>query len=131
MKARIDAIGVVAKDLKKTLDFYTLLGFEFENIGEGDHFEAVQENGLRLMIDTEKLLLSLGQPLATPASYSTFALKYESASDLDEMVQNLKDAGHKMAMEPQDMFWGQRYATVLDPNGNRIDMFAWLGQAPK
>ncbi len=31
-----------------------------------------------------------------------------------------------MKIDPQDMFWGQRYATIKDPNGNRIDMFAWL-----
>jgi len=131
MQAHIDAIGVVAKDLKQTLDFYTLLGFTFTHIGDGDHFEAVQENGLRLMIDTEKLLMSLGQPAATPASYSTFALKLETAGELNELAQKIKDAGHEIVMEPQDMFWGQRYATILDPNGNRIDLFAWLGQTPE
>ena len=125
--AQIDAIGVAAKDLQKTLDFYTLLGFEFKKFGEdGDHYEAQQENGLRLMIDTEKLLLSLGQPPATPASFSTFALKWETPQEVNDMVEKIKSAGYEIVMEPQDMFWGQRYATIKDPNGNRIDMFAQL-----
>ncbi|MGB5655838.1 MAG: glyoxalase, partial [Acidimicrobiia bacterium] len=25
---------------------------------------------------------------------------------------------------PFDAFWGQRYATVLDPDGNGVDLFA-------
>ena len=28
--------------------------------------------------------------------------------------------------EPWDAFWGQRYATVLDPDGNSVDLFAAL-----
>jgi uncharacterized glyoxalase superfamily protein PhnB len=129
MKATIDAIGVAAKDLQKTLDFYTLLGFEFKSIGEdGDHYEAMQENGLRLMIDTEKLLISLGQPEVTPASFSLFALKWETSEELDSITEKIKSAGHEIVMEPQDMFWGQRYATIKDPNGNRIDMFARLSK---
>ena len=27
-------------------------------------------------------------------------------------------------LEPFDAFWGQRYATVLDPDGNAVDLFA-------
>lgn len=129
MKPHIDAIGVAAKDLQKTLAFYTLLGFDLKHIGtDGDHYEAVQENGLRLMIDTEKLLMSLGQPAATPASFATFAMKWDTPEDLNAVVSKIKEAGHEIVMEPQDMFWGQRYATIKDPNGNRIDMFAWLGK---
>ncbi|MCZ6462364.1 MAG: glyoxalase, partial [Actinobacteria bacterium] len=29
-----------------------------------------------------------------------------------------------------DAFWGQRYATVLDPDGNAIDLFAPLTEEP-
>ncbi|MFL6036949.1 MAG: glyoxalase, partial [Gaiellaceae bacterium] len=28
--------------------------------------------------------------------------------------------------EPFDAFWGQRYATVVDPDGNAVDLFAPL-----
>jgi uncharacterized glyoxalase superfamily protein PhnB len=131
MKAHIDAVGIVAKDLQQTLDFYKLLGFDLRHIGtDGDHWEAAQENGLRLMIDTEKLLMSLGQPTATPASFATIALKFDSPAELDAMVKAVKGAGHEIVSEPQDMFWGQRYATIKDPNGNKLDLFAWLGKAP-
>ena len=28
--------------------------------------------------------------------------------------------------EPFDAFWGQRYAQVKDPDGNPVDIFAWV-----
>jgi hypothetical protein len=38
----------------------------------------------------------------------------------------LTSAGHTGHKEPWDAFWGQRYAEVLDPDGNLIDLFAPL-----
>ena len=39
----------------------------------------------------------------------------------------LTTAGHVGELEPFDAFWGQRYATVKDPNGNGVDFYAALG----
>ena len=36
-------------------------------------------------------------------------------------------AGHRSHLAPFDAFWGQRYATLLDPDGNPVDLFAPLG----
>ena len=38
-------------------------------------------------------------------------------------------AGHRGHLEPFDAFWGQRYATVLDPDGNGVDLYAPLDPA--
>jgi uncharacterized glyoxalase superfamily protein PhnB len=35
-------------------------------------------------------------------------------------------AGFKAKKEPWDAFWGQRYASVVDPDGNSVDLFAPL-----
>ena len=42
------------------------------------------------------------------------------AWDTAELIRQI---GHK---EPWDAFWGQRYASVKDPDGNQIDLFAPL-----
>jgi len=34
--------------------------------------------------------------------------------------------GHRAHKAPWDAFWGQRYAQVLDPDGNSVDLFAPL-----
>jgi uncharacterized glyoxalase superfamily protein PhnB len=43
------------------------------------------------------------------------------------MYDRVVAAGHHGKTAPWDAFWGQRYATVLDPDGNQVDLFAPLG----
>lgn len=38
--------------------------------------------------------------------------------DTDAAVKKAKDAGATVTMEPEDMFWGDRYGTVQDPFGH-------------
>ena len=37
--------------------------------------------------------------------------------DVDRAVQTASEAGAEVTMAPQDMFWGDRYATIRDPFG--------------
>jgi PhnB protein len=39
-------------------------------------------------------------------------------TDVDQAFKRALDAGAKAAMPPQDMFWGDRYARVVDPFGH-------------
>ena len=41
-------------------------------------------------------------------------------------VRKVVGAGFTGKTEPFDAFWGQRYATVVDPDGNPVDLFAPL-----
>ena len=47
-------------------------------------------------------------------------------AEVDATYQELVTAGYGGHLEPWDAFWGQRYATVLDPDGNSVDLFAPL-----
>ena len=38
--------------------------------------------------------------------------------DVDVAVARAKGAGATVTMEPEDMFWGERYATITDPFGH-------------
>jgi uncharacterized glyoxalase superfamily protein PhnB len=40
------------------------------------------------------------------------------------MFERLTAAGYPGSLSPYDAPWGQRYATVLDPDGNIVDLFA-------
>ncbi len=117
---RLDAVGVTTSNLTKTVEFYTLLGFEFpEYKPDEDHLEAISKEGaVRLMID--------GNQKPGPGTTSAFALLYESPKEVDETFEKVKSAGHKTVTEPWDAFWGQRYAVVSDPDGYKIDLFAYL-----
>ena len=53
-----------------------------------------------------------------------FALPDPAA--VDDAYDAAHAAGHHSELEPFDAFWGMRYATVLDPDGTGIDLFALL-----
>jgi uncharacterized glyoxalase superfamily protein PhnB len=50
----------------------------------------------------------------------------DSPAEVDSVHARLVGAGYRSHKEPWDAFWGQRYAQVLDPDGNIVDLFAPL-----
>jgi uncharacterized glyoxalase superfamily protein PhnB len=47
---------------------------------------------------------------------------------VDAKAQELVEAGATIHLEPWDAFWGMRYASLRDPDGNAIDLYAQLPQ---
>lgn len=52
--------------------------------------------------------------------------KQDTAEKVDELYAQIIKAGFKGLKTSYNAFWGQRYASVLDPDGNQIDIFAQL-----
>ncbi|MEH1125628.1 VOC family protein [Micromonospora sp. CPCC 206061] len=49
------------------------------------------------------------------------------ADDCDAALGRLRDGGVQVVQEPVDQPWGERMATVVDPDGNRVIV---AGRAP-
>jgi uncharacterized glyoxalase superfamily protein PhnB len=128
-KMKLDAVSVISGDLAATAKFYALLGFAFPDIGTGEkHVEAITPPGdVRLMIDDRDLIQSILGKAPMPPNHSSFAMKCDRPSDVDNAVNRVRAAGHTVVKEPWDAFWGQRYAIVADPDGYMVDVFAALG----
>jgi uncharacterized glyoxalase superfamily protein PhnB len=62
---------------------------------------------------------------AALAFYRLLGLDIPVAAD-GETAAKLVAAGYRSHLAPFDAFWGQRYATVFDPDGNPVDLFAPL-----
>jgi len=122
----LNAIGIVSKDLAASIRFYGLLGVTFPAL-EGDHVEAVLPSGLRLMLDDLELIKKLDPEWTAPQGHP-ISLAFECASpeEVDVVHAKVAAAGHASKTAPWDAFWGQRYAQVLDPDGNVVDLFAAL-----
>jgi predicted enzyme related to lactoylglutathione lyase len=122
---QIAAVAVSATDLSRAVAFYELLGFRFPPLeADSQHVEA--EAGIRLMIDSAELMAGLlGEP-PRPGNTSGFALLCGSPAEVDDAVGRVAAAGHTVVHEPFDAPWGQRYATVADPDGYRVDVFCPL-----
>ncbi|WP_305092974.1 VOC family protein [Prescottella sp. R16] len=128
MTPQLNAIGLVTTDLAASLRFYRLLGLDIPDGAESQpHVEAVA-GGIRIMWDTVATVESFGGPYTPPTGDARVALAFACAdpAEVDAVWSRFADAGHSVT-EPFDAPWGQRYATVVDPDGNGVDLFAPLG----
>ena len=129
LDAKLDVIGIVVADMGKALAFYRLLGVAVPAGADDEpHVEAVLPGGLRLAFDTEATIASF-HPSWKPGVGSAraglaFALPDPAA--VDAAYTELVEAGYHGELEPFDAFWGMRYATVHDPDGTGVDLFALL-----
>ena len=62
----------------------------------------------------------------TGSSRTGIALECDSPSEVDDVWKAMVAAGHQGHLEPWDAVWGQRYASLTDPDGNTVDLFAAL-----
>jgi uncharacterized glyoxalase superfamily protein PhnB len=124
----LDAIGIVTADMAASCRFYRLLGVEVADPTlENDHHEATLPSGLRLMWDTVDLIKKLHPDWQPPVGQRLgLAFHCDTAAGVDETYASVVEAGFTGTSEPWDAFWGQRYAQVVDPDGNDVDLFAPL-----
>src|SRR3954469_15127567 len=127
--ASLAALGIVVADVAESARFYRTLGLDVPEPPQGeDHFEITLPNGLRLMWDNEELIRKLDPEWRRPQEGHAMALAFEcaDAGEVDSTYTRVTEAGLRGKTEPYDAFWGQRYATVVDPDGNAVDLFATL-----
>lgn len=128
MTIRFDAIGMVVADMATTLAFYRMLGLDLPDAADTEgHVEATLPGGIRLMWDTIELVRSFSSWEPPSGGHRVgLAFRCEDPATVDAKHAELVAAGHRSHLAPFDAFWGQRYATVLDPDGNPVDLFASL-----
>lgn len=125
---KISAVGVSSSDIQKSVEFYSLLGFDFTGVDlTQDHVEPITPDGsARLMIDSNQMIKDIIGEEPVQGNHSTFAIEYPSVEELNGVADKLKKAGFVFKKDPWDAFWGQRYAIIADPDGCLIDLYARL-----
>jgi catechol 2,3-dioxygenase-like lactoylglutathione lyase family enzyme len=129
MTAKFHAIGIVVADMASSLAFYRVLGLDIPADAEGaPHVELELPGGPTLMVDTQETVRSFDPSWTPPSGGSGISLAFDCGdpAGVDATHDALVAAGHRSHLSPWDAFWGQRYASVLDPDGNGIDLFATL-----
>lgn len=129
MTLQLDVIGIVVADMGAALAFYRRLGVGFAEGSDNEpHVEAVLAGGIRLALDTEATVRSF-HPEWSAGSGGRMGLAFrcETTAEVDATYEELVGAGYHGELKPFDAFWGQRYATVHDPDGNGVDLYAALG----
>lgn len=124
---KLNAVGVTSSNIRKSVEFYSVLGFEFPTFNEDEqHIESTSGDVAKLMIDSKNIVKDIIRQEPKPGNHSSFAIQYDSSREVDDIVQKIKTAGFTVVKEPWDAFWGQRYAIVADPDGYKVDLYASL-----
>jgi uncharacterized glyoxalase superfamily protein PhnB len=126
---RFDAIGLVVADMAAALAFYRHVGLDIPTeADDAPHAEATLPGGLRLMFDTIATVHSFDPEWSAPSGGHRVALAFacDTPDEVDAAHAAAVTAGYRSHVDPWDAFWGQRYATILDPDDNPVDFFAPL-----
>ena len=123
----LNAIGILCSDIEASLRFYRMLGVAFPDLDPDEgHYDADLGNGMRLMLDTHEIAQSFITDFTPPTGNDliTLAVECDSPEAVDQAFATITEAGFEAVRPPFDAFWGQRYATVADPDGNSVDLYA-------
>jgi catechol 2,3-dioxygenase-like lactoylglutathione lyase family enzyme len=129
MTPRLSAIEVVVADMATTLAFYRRLGLPIPDGADGEpHVAVTLPGGIDVLFDTQDTIRSFDDRWSPPSGGHGLALAFDCGdpAGVDATHDDLVANGGRGHLAPWDAFWGQRYATVLDPDGNSVDLFAAL-----
>jgi catechol 2,3-dioxygenase-like lactoylglutathione lyase family enzyme len=127
MTPKLDMIGLVVEDMAASLAFYRRLGLDIPET-EDSHVEVALPNGLRFGWDTVATIRSFMPEWTKPKGGNAVGMAFlcDSPAEVDKLHADLIAAGYRSHKDPWDAFWGQRYACVMDPDDNVVDLFAPL-----
>jgi lactoylglutathione lyase len=108
---------LLVADVERSLGFYRdLLGFEVVYCFPSEH----EPQFVSLTIDGGKLALGATEAEVQSASAAIWVY----ADDVDDAVAVLREAGVRVTAEPADQPWGERVASVADPDGFTVHIGA-------
>jgi predicted lactoylglutathione lyase len=99
-------VNLPVRDLKKSMHFFSTLGFTFNK-------QFTNDQGACMVISEEAYVMLLSEPFfktftrqalcdTSKATEGLFALSCESKAEVDQLVKKAVAAGGRQAMDPQD-----------------------------
>ncbi|WP_336296603.1 VOC family protein [Bacillus pinisoli] len=125
MGIKLDMVGIVVNDMKISLEFYRTLGFDIPLQADLEQHVEIEQDGVRFAFDTVEIAKMVYGELLTPVGHRVeLAFKCNNAEELNKLYNKIVENGYEIHREPWDAFWGQRYAVIVDPDGNLVSLFA-------
>jgi predicted enzyme related to lactoylglutathione lyase len=120
------SIDIVCADIARTLTFFKVLGLDTPaRDPDAMQVQIATPGGASIGLIDEGMMREHNPQWQTPVGQRvTFACRCDSVTELDAAYARVEAAGFAGLRAPWDAFWGQRYAFLQDPDGNRIDLFA-------
>jgi uncharacterized protein len=126
--SRMLFVNLAVRDLKKSTDFFSRLGFDFNP-------KFTDENAACMIVSSDAFVMLLREPFfktftkrdlcdTTRQTEGLFALSCASRAEVDEMVAKAIAAGGRKAMDPMDQ--GFMYgSSFYDPDGHHWEVL-WM-----
>lgn len=127
MTLQLGFIGIVTRDMAASLAFYRTLGVHIEpDQDDAAHVDGKLADGVTIAWDTVETIQGFDPSFVPATGGHRIALAFDkgTADEVDSAFAALVSAGYVGHVEPWDAHWGQRYATLLDPDGNSVDLYA-------
>ena len=129
-------VNLPVKDLKKSIDFFSQLGFSF-NLQFTDEKAAcliINDGSIYAMLLTEEMFRNFTKKAIADATKTTevlIALDIESREQVDEMVQKAVKAGGSIYADAQDHGWMYQHG-FADPDGHQWELlYMDMDKVPK
>lgn len=90
--------------------------------------EVPFDNGVTLGFDAEAMVRQVDPRCPPPPSGQrlNLQLRCDTPAEVDAAHERVVSAGFESYQAPWDAFWGQRFARVIDPDGQVVNLFAPL-----
>lgn len=89
---------------------------------------SIQIGGCNVFLNDEFPQHGAFAPVSTGKTSSSIHIQL--AEGLDELFERAVAAGATPAMPPEDMFWGDRFAMLIDPSGHRWSLGMTIPNPP-
>jgi catechol 2,3-dioxygenase-like lactoylglutathione lyase family enzyme len=137
LKPELDQINLIARDFKRSLEFYRRLGIEIPEPIPGEdgkpfHVNGETANGLAFELDSSAFAKVWNPSWAAQGDLSgrlVLGFGVSDRADVDRLYRKLTEAGYPGLNPPHDAFWGARYAIVEDPDGIAVGLMSPIDPA--
>ncbi len=128
MAIKLQTIGIITRDMSKTLGFYRALGMEIpmEADQEGN-VDFVTSEGITLGFLLEAIAKQADPNYKAPVGQPmNLQFLMDSPAEVDALYTKMTQSGYIGYTQPWDAFWGQRFARITDPDGRVVNIYAHL-----
>jgi uncharacterized glyoxalase superfamily protein PhnB len=120
-----EQFNLVVTDMEASVAFYRKLGLAIPDTDpqwQDHHRTAAVPNGIDFDLDSSEFARYWNQ--GWQRGMGVLGFRVGSREQVDEIYQDLVEAGYRGQQPPYDAFWGARYAVVEDPDGNAVGIMS-------
>jgi catechol 2,3-dioxygenase-like lactoylglutathione lyase family enzyme len=132
MTLTLDQIDLVCADMDASIAFYRLLGAKIPKASiwrtksGAHHVRAAMSGGVELSLNSPGLarVYNKGYRRNRGGGNLSIGFSVTTRGAVDRLYAKMTAAGHAGLSPPWDAFWGARYATIADPDGNHVGLMS-------